>query len=414
MINLLNILGKLAGGAVLLLILAGIVLYALAPHPPKPPTSVNSVAELDAYLNALVESGDPPGLSLAVVKNGVLVYSRAFGLADGPNRVPATPDTVYRWWSMTKIPTAIAILRLHEQGDLDIDDPVTDYVSFFQVEYPSATSETVTIRHLLNHSSGMPDATADLLRWTHPEGEPHPNQTALIEHALPDYAKLTFEPGTQGTYTNVGYMVLGAVIEAVSGQTYEDYVVEHILQPLGMEQTGFVYTDEMRPHEAAGSHPVVHFMTPMLPMFIEDYNELVRETVDGRMWFNHVYPDQTSPTGLIGPVTDVARLMLAYLNDGELDGQCILSAESVAMMTNESHVTGKGPQTTLYPGMSHGLGWWVIPDGDQTALQHTGGGPGFATLMRLYPDQSLGIVVLANGTNLPSDTIADLAVSLTC
>jgi CubicO group peptidase (beta-lactamase class C family) len=312
---------------------------------------------------------------------------------------------------MTKIPTAIAILQLHEQGALDIDDPVTDYVPFFKVEYPSATSKPITIRHLLNHSSGIPEATADLLRWTHLEDEPHPNQTALIERVLPDYAKLTFEPGSQGTYSSVNYMVLGAVIEAASGQTYEDYVAEHILEPLGMEQTGFVYTEKMQ-HEAVGSHPVVHFLTPMLSTNMENYDGFVRETVDRRIWFNRIYPDQTPPTGLIGPTTDVARLILAYLNDGELDGQRILSAKGVAMMTNESHVTGKGPQTMGYPGMSHGLGWWVIPTEDQTALQHTGGGPGFAALMRLYPDQSLGVVVLGNGTNLPHDGIADLAASL--
>ena len=89
---------------------------------PKAPQSVSNIAELEDYLNKLVEFGAPPGLSLVVAKDGAIVYSKAFGLADGPNRVAATPETVYQWMSLSKIATATAIVQLHERGRLDIDD----------------------------------------------------------------------------------------------------------------------------------------------------------------------------------------------------------------------------------------------------------------------------------------------------
>ncbi len=262
---------RIMGGVVLAFVLTIVALIVLWPKPPKPPEHITSVAELETYLNQLTEFGAPPGLSLVVVKDGKIVYSKGFGLADGPNKIVASPDTVYHWWSMTKIPTAIAILQLQEQGLLQLDDPVVNYLPFFSVQYPSANSQVVTIRHLLNHSSGLPDPMPAMLGMVHHADEPPVNRTALVETLLPDYAKLTFEPGTQAVYTNLGYMVLGAVIEKVSGQTYEDYVREHILQPLSMEHTDFVYTEAMRPYEAVGSHPVIRIHatggSPAEPIF---------------------------------------------------------------------------------------------------------------------------------------------------
>ncbi len=131
------------------------------------------------------------------------------------------------------------------------------------------------------------------------------------------------------------------------------------------------------------------------------------------MWFNHVYSDQNGPTGLIGPPTDLARFVMAYLNGGELDGQRILSEESVVMMTNESHIVpGNTPEAATFDESYHGLGWIVVPTENSFYLTHSGGGPGFSTNMQLYPDRDLGLVIMANGTYLDRDRILDLAASL--
>jgi CubicO group peptidase (beta-lactamase class C family) len=167
----------------LFLIAAGAIgLFAIWPRPPKAPAHIASTDDLEHYLDTLVHFGRPPGLSLAVVKDERVVYSRAFGSADGPRHRAATPDTTYRWWSMTKIPTAIAVLQLQERGALSLDDPVTRHVPFFEVHSPSSSHPVVTVRHLLNHSSGLRDAGLDLVRWLHLPSEPPVDQTAFTLH----------------------------------------------------------------------------------------------------------------------------------------------------------------------------------------------------------------------------------------
>lgn len=160
---------------------------------------------------------------------------------------------------------------------------------------------------------------------------------------LPDFSTLEFEPGDHTQYTNIGYMVLGAIIEKVTGQTYEEYIREHLLKPLAMNHTDFLYTKEMEPYEAAGSHPVFNAMTPLLPLVAASY---IREISGKHLWLERVYNDQTPPTGLIGSATDAARFVAAYLNEGELDGRRILSPVSITRMTHEGHIKKGNDQST--------------------------------------------------------------------
>lgn len=394
----------LGSGAALLLVTG--VFFLLRPRTPQPPESPQSLDEVEQYLETLVDYGTPPGISVVVVKQGEVVYSEGFGLADGPTAIPASPETVYHWYSMTKIATAIAIFQLQEQGLLTLDDPVTDHLDFFDVIYPSEGSQPVTVRHLLNHSSGLPDAVPAIIGWIHHADEPPLNQTALIREKLPDYAALRFEPGTQTAYSNVGYMLLGAIIEARSGQSYEDYIRDHILQPLAMTHTDFIHSEAMLAEAAVGSHPTLDIQALLLPFLLPDYRDYVRERGEGRMWFNRFYNDQTPPTGLIGPAPEAARLLLAYLNGGELDGERILSAESVAAMTTASHIAGSDA------GLLQGLGWVVSEQGGRLALGHDGGGPGFGAAMRLYPEEGLGIVIMSNDTTIDRKAILDLFARL--
>ena len=381
-------------GFVIFLLIAIVGLYAFAPHPPRTPKQVEDLTELESYLGRLVQSGNPPGLSLVVVKNGNLAYNNAFGYADKPGGVKADTGTVYHWWSMTKIPTAIAIMQLREQGKLDLDKAVSEYLPWFDVTYPSETSPSITVRNLLQHTSGLPDTIPAMIGWVHYDDATR-NQTEIVQKYLPDFNKLKFEPGEKAVYSNFNYMVLGAIIEAISGQPYEAYITENILKPLGMSQTSFVYNRSMGEHEAFGTLPVVHFYTPLLPSLLET-SALIRERQGKLLWLNRVYIDATPSTGLIGPSTDVARFMLAYLNSGTLDGNLILLPESVSMLTETPPIDG------------HGLGWVIGASNNLTYLEHAGGGPGFATIMRLYPDTGLGFAILSNGTDLDRDGLMDL------
>jgi CubicO group peptidase (beta-lactamase class C family) len=385
---------KMLISLLIVLVFVSVGLYTFAPHAPATPEQDMNTAELEAYLNRLVASGNPPGLSLVVVRDGEVVYKNAFGLADGPRNIKATPDTIYHWWSMTKIPTAIAVMQLQEQGKLDIKDEVTKYLPWFEVKYPSGTGTAITIHNLLQHSSGLPDAIPAMIGWVHYDNDSY-DQTDVLKRNLPNFSTLKFEPGTQAVYSNLNFMVLGAIIEAVSGQTYESYISEHILQPLGMSHTGFVYSPAMAEHEAAGTLPVVHYYTPLLPTLLEP-TALVRQRAGKLLWLNRVYIDATPPTGLIGSAPDVARLMMAYINGGMLGSEQILLPKSISTLTDTEPIDG------------HGLGWWVGESNGIRYIQHMGSGPGFATTMRIYPDTGLGIAILANGTDLDRNGLADL------
>jgi CubicO group peptidase (beta-lactamase class C family) len=382
----------------IILLVVSAALYAYAPHTPSTPNQVNTVSELESYLNWLTDSGNPPGLSVVVVKNEQILYNNAFGYADKPRNIKATPDTVYHWWSMTKIPTAIAIMQLQEQGKLNLDDAVTKYLPWFDVVYPSNDIPMITIRHLLQHTTGLPDTIPAMIGWVHYDDGTR-DQTKIVKKHLPEFNKLKFTPGEKAIYSNLNYMVLGAIIESISGQSYGTYKAQHILEPLEMSQTGFVYTSAMAEREASGTLPVVHFYTPLLPTLL-DPKALIRERQGKLFWLNRVYIDATPSTGLIGSAPDVARLMMAYLNHGRLDGNLILNPESVSTMTETTPIDG------------HGIGWWVGDSNGERYLEHMGGGPGFATTMRIYTNTGLGIAILANGTDLDRTGLADLLASI--
>lgn len=358
---------------------------------PDPPVSVENISELETYLKKITDFGTPQGISLAVVRDNQVIYSKGFGWVDRPRKIAATPDAVYHWYSITKIVTAIAVFQLQEKGALQLDDSVVRYLTFFKVKYPSDSCKIITIRNLLNHSSGLPDAKFDLVKWVHYNGEPPVNQTAFVKKILPKYSKLMFEPGDYSRYTNIGYMLLGAIIEKVTGQAYEDYVRQNILVPLGMNHTDFIYTKAMEPYEAAGSNPVFNFNTLMIP-FVR--GKVVRESSQNHIWFNRFYNDQTPPSGLIGSVADASRLAMAYLNNGELDGKRILSKESVLRMTNDGYKKPKDKR--MKDTLRQGLAWQTWSDSGRLIIQHDGGGPGFFTKIQLIPGENLGFVIFTN------------------
>lgn len=141
------------------------------------------------------------------------------------------------------------------------------------MNYPSSKGSVITIRNLLQHSSGLPDTVPAIIGWVHYDNATR-NQTEVVKNHLPEFNTLKFEPSTKAVYSNFNYMVLGAIIESVSGQSYEEYITNNMLRPLGMSHTSFVYTPAMAEHEAVGTLPIVHFYTPLLPMLL-DTNALV-------------------------------------------------------------------------------------------------------------------------------------------
>jgi CubicO group peptidase (beta-lactamase class C family) len=356
------------------------------------------VEELEVAIRERIEADAVPGVSVAVVREGGLVWSRGFGFADLGTSAPATPRTAYLWFSMTKIVTATAAMRLAEGGDLDLDAPVTDYFPAFSVV---SQPVQVTGRHLLGHSSGLVNPVP--IRWVRPAGAPPPDQRAFLGRLLSRHRRLRFVPGERAAYSNLGYLVLGEVISAVAGMSYEEYVREGVLLSLGMPGTGFAYQNLDADDGAATGYQ--RLWRPLTPFFRA---ALPRGVVGRRQGayvaFEPFYVNGPAYGGLVGGVDEAARLMTLHLDGGESGGARLLSAASVEEMRRITPGGGK---------RDFGLGWYRPHDASGRGpafVEHLGGGAGFWNVMRLYPGESLGVVVMGNATRYDHDAICDAVV----
>jgi CubicO group peptidase (beta-lactamase class C family) len=343
-------------------------------------------------LDAEVRRRRVPGISAAVVKGDHVVWTGAAGAADLARGVPMTPDAVCNWFSMTKIGTATAAMQLADDGALDLDTPVSDYLPYFS---PVSPAGEVRVVHLLNHSSGL--ANPIPVRWVHPTGTPGPAPCDFLERLLARHRKLKFPPGERASYTNIGYLALGEVIAAVSGREYTDQVRRRVLEPLGMGTTDFDYTPRTRPHAAVGYQRLPRGLGPMLRVMLP--GAIVGRRAGRFVGFQPFVLDGAAYGGFVGSAPDAARFAAAHLGRGAFEGARVLSAESVARMQRIE---------TLGRPFDLGLGWFR-PHGSTATpsfVEHLGGGAGFFNVMRLYKERAVAVVVMGNATKYNVDGVA--------
>lgn len=357
---------------------------------------------MDRRLQAAVErqvGTKVPGLALVAVQAGRVVLSEAWGLADVSSGTPMRPETACNWFSMTKLATATVTVQLADQRCLDLDAPVRQYYEPFAVTRPEVWSKAATVRDLLSHASGLTNPLP--MRWVHLANESGPNRARFVQTQLEKHRRLRFDPGTKAAYSNLGYLVLGEVIEAASGMPFDKCVDENLLTPLGMRHTGFtVAPDESWATPYQRRRTVLNTLLPaLIPRRIIGQNE-------GRFRsFNHFYVDGASYGGLVGPTVDVARFLGAHLEDGEWNGTRVLTAESARSMRT---ITTHGKRLRV------GLGWYQRdenPDPDTGVVEHLGGGAGFWTFMRIYPERNIGIAMMGNSTSYDHNAIASAALT---
>jgi CubicO group peptidase (beta-lactamase class C family) len=293
--------------------------------------------------------------SALVAENGKITYKGAFGMADMEWGIPNTPDTKFRLGSITKQFTATLILQLVEQGKIKLDGKVSDYLP----DYRKDIGDKVTVHHLLTHTSGIPSYTSQ------PGFFENVSRNA---YKVTDFVKqfasgnLEFEPGSKFSYNNSGYFLLGAIVEKVTGKSYEQALKENILDPAGMKNTGYDHYGTILPKRAAG----------------------YVKTADG--YNNAPYLDMSIPYAAGSMYSTVEDL---YLWDQALYTDKVLSAQSKELM--------------FKPFLSdYAYGWGVvnasfkINDQPVQIIQHGGGINGFATTIARFPKEKNLIVLLDN------------------
>ena len=318
-----------------------------------------------------------------VVNSETALFEHVDGWADIQNQRPMTLDTTMMAYSMTKTFTAVAVLQLVEQGKIGLDDSVSRYISF---DLPNANR--VTIRQLLDHTSGLPNPIP--LRWVHlaEEDASFDEQRALTQ-ILQKHTKASFRPGGKFAYSNIGYWVLGQIVERVTEQSYRGYVKEHVFEPLGLsdEEIAFTVCDPKR--HAKGYLARYSFM-----------NAIKGLVTDRKFWggyegrwlrFNDHYLDGPAFGGIVAS----ARAISIFLQDQLRTTSVLLGPEAKALLEMQQ----KDGRNRLIPMT---LGWHIGTLSETRYLFKEGGGGGFHSEMRIYPSRRIGSVVMANDTEFRS------------
>lgn len=333
-------------------------------------------------LKEIMEKNQAVGLAVVTVKDGEVIYNKSLGYKDLENKIALGDSDIFRIASISKSFTATAIMQLVEQGKLSLDADVSDLVGF-KVRNPKYTETPITVKMLLSHTSSMNDA----------------NGYFTINKINPDSSKTwetawnAYEPGTNYEYCNLGFNTLGTILERISGERFDKYIVNHILNPLGiyggyevlsLDSTKFVKLYSYNEADSSFTHSPAAYST--------------REDEIKNYVFGHSTPVFSPTGGLKVSALDLAKAMMMHMGNGTLSGVKIIDSTSSAMM--QSKVAEKTDE-----GDSYGF---AIRISDQlldnhTMIGHTGSAYGVFTSMFWDKDKKFGFIVMTNGCNERTD-----------
>lgn len=335
---------------------------------PAAPVELSAVTRrLEMEIEKALRETGIPAISMALVQGGAVVWAGAFGHANVGASVPATTETYFSTGSTFKFVTATAIMQLVEKGKLEFDTPVNEIVG---AELAIEGADDVTVRHLLSHHSGLQGPVATVPLW----GRTSPN--------LLSKTRRIGAPGIDYRYCNECYAIAGYIIEKLSGQSYDEYVAQHILQPIGVDvRLASVPSPEIVEHLA-------------LPYNLED-NQAVP--------IAQVLYNVFAAGDIYLRASEMARFLATQLNGGVYDGKRILSEASSLEMRRRQ-----------FGGQNYGLGTGMGENSGHDVVSHSGGIPGFNSMSIGEPASGQGVYIMANssGSGKAIVPIAQLAMRL--
>ena len=317
--------------------------------------------EVERFLVEEMNRKGVPGFSAAIVKDKDVVWAKGFGYADRENRVPATPDTVYRVASVSKPVIATGLMKLAEEGLVGLDDAVNSVMEGVKIrtEFP----EEPTVRNILTHASGLPvhaDPTFFSMEETMPLAELIRSSAITVQ-----------PPNRELVYSNTAFNIVGYLVGQLSGMPYPDYMEESLFRPLDMSLSAFQQSKKIRDRMA---RPYARKRNgPIEPV---------------RPWYGGSHPEK--PCGsLFTTVRDLSNFLVAHMNGGVYKGKKILKKSTAKEMHRLQAAAGASRS-------GYGLAWKRTMHYGRPMLSHTGGNLGWTAHVCFYPDAKLGIIVLCN------------------
>ncbi|MCJ7840886.1 beta-lactamase family protein [Lederbergia sp. NSJ-179] len=349
------------------------------------------IATFETYVEKVMKESHLPGVAVGLAKDGQVFYEKGFGYRDVENQLKVTRDTVFAIGSITKSFTCVALMQLQEKGQLSLHDPIKKYLPDFHLKNGKYANQ-MTIHHFMTHTSGIPDLqTFPMVLYeslTEDDFKYDPtiqgNKEAFqpirtYEEYLVHISQLDFEllgkPGEQWHYSNDCYGLLGAIIEQVSGQKYEKYVQEHILDPSGMKRTSFFLNDICDEN--------------VTKIYVSREQNGKKTVVPSPNWWDT--PVQRASGFLKSTVSDMLKFTELFRTGGKVGAEQILTNDSVKQMT-EVHIW-RNP--IIKQGYGYGLS--IVSDYHGAKLvEHAGGIKGGGAQMYIIPEKGLTGVVLTN------------------
>lgn len=346
------------------------------PQVPEQPVAPSPEPDAGAELESIMKRYNAVGLAVAVVDGGKIIYTDTFGYKDLEAKKPWEDKDVLRIASISKSFVATGILQLVEQGKLSLDADVSELMGL-RVRNPKYPEHTITVRMLLSHTSSLSDS----------------NGYFTLE-SLNDRAWNSYEPGSKYQYCNLGYNTLGAIIEKVSGERFDQYIYNHILKPLGLYANHNVH--ELDPSRLV---KIYKYNASNSSYTCSDaYSSIEAQLAEYRMGYS---TPLFSPTGgLKISVSDLAKVMMMHMNGGTLDGVKILGNASCTLMQSEIVPTN-------YEGEKYGMAMLRTNDllKGQRLVGHDGLALGAHTSMFWHPERKFGFVIMTNGCNAITDKV---------
>ncbi len=325
---------------------------------------------MDTFISTQMEQHDIVGLSVALIDDQKIVWQKGFGYADKANAIKATPKTRYRAGSITKLFTAMAAMKLVEEGSMDIDQPFVNYLPEFSIKSRFGSTDEITPRNIMTHHSGLPGDWGDRMFSDNPL--PYNQYVDEIKESYVAYA-----PNTIYSYSNLAVTLLGDAIEKTSGELYSDYVSKTLLKPLGMKDS--------------------------------DLKMALEGTLASKAYMEkeeiQTYSMGAIPAGALNTtVIDLSRLAMMVNNHGSIDGTEVLKQETLKKM-----LTVQNSDVKLDLGMKIGLAWFIDTDilsDNESVYQHGGDTIAYHASFMVASDSKLGVVVLTNSVGANADEIA--------
>lgn len=361
----------------------------------------------EEYVQKLMKESQVPGISIGFSKDGQHIYEKGFGYRDAEKQLEASIDTVFCIGSITKSFTCIAILQLQEAGKLSVYDPINKYLPEFKIKNSDASAH-MTIHHFMTHTTGIPplnimidsmnraineDLTKDesILQVFTNEEEPTTYEE-LMDRISQQDIELLGPIGKQFSYQNECYCLLGAIIERVSGMTYEQYIKQSIIEPSGMEHSSF-FLEEL---DGYNNITQPHVMRK---------KDGVKDVIVSPNWWD---PPAMRATGLLNStVRDMLRYSEIFRTGGTVGTERILSSNSIKLMMTPYI------ETNMVPGQYYGYGLMVTPDfHGATLIEHTGSGKGVSAKMQIIPEKGLAGIGLSNLYMAPTAGIIDSGMNI--